>query len=98
RQLIKHRMFADAAGMMCAVKAHREFGRSWKAAQYVARIRFGRLAGNRPHISVVPAAPRRTLFVSFDPAYPPASGADLRTFGNAVAAAEIGPVRLASAS
>ncbi|TGT73358.1 MULTISPECIES: glycosyltransferase [unclassified Mesorhizobium] len=96
RQLIKHRMFADAAGMMRAVKAHREFGRSWKAAQYVARIRFGRLAGNRPHISVDPAAPRRTLFVSFDPAYPPASGADLRTFGNAVAAAEIGPVRLAS--
>ncbi|WP_434724979.1 glycosyltransferase [Mesorhizobium sp. RIZ17] len=96
RQLIKHRMFADAAGMMRAVKAHRELGRSWKAAQYLARIRFGRLAGNRPDISVDPAAPRRTLIVSFDPAYPPVSGADLRTFGNAGAAAEFGPVRLAS--
>ncbi|RUU61106.1 glycosyltransferase [Mesorhizobium sp. M2C.T.Ca.TU.002.02.1.1] len=94
RQLIKHRMLADAAGMMRAVKGHRELGRSWKAAQYLARIRFGRLAGIRPAAGL--AAPRRTLIVSFDPAYPPASGADLRTFGNAVAAAEIGPVRLAS--
>jgi glycosyltransferase involved in cell wall biosynthesis len=96
RQLIKHRMFADAAGMMRAVKAHRELGRSWKAAQYLARIRIGRLAGNRPDTSVGPAAPRRTLIVSFDPAYPAVSGADLRTFGNAVAAAEFGTVCLAS--
>ena len=94
RQLIKHRMFADAAGMMRAVMAHKELGRSWKAAQYLARIRFGRLAGFGPAAGLAP--PRRTLIVSFDPAYPPASGADLRTFGNAVAAAAIGPVRLAS--
>jgi glycosyltransferase involved in cell wall biosynthesis len=94
RQLIKHGMFADAAGMMRAVKAHRELGQSWKAAQYLARIRFGRLAGTGPAAGL--AAPRRTLIVSFDPAYPPTSGADLRTFGNAVAAAEVGPVRLAS--
>ncbi|RVD55158.1 glycosyltransferase [Mesorhizobium sp. M2D.F.Ca.ET.185.01.1.1] len=96
RQLVKHGMFVDAAGMMRAVKAHRELGRSWKAAQYRARIRFGRLAGIRPDTAAGSAAPRRTLIVSFDPAYPPASGADLRTFGNAVAAAAIGPVRLAS--
>ncbi|RWL96355.1 MAG: glycosyltransferase [Mesorhizobium sp.] len=94
RQLIKHRLFTDAAGMMRAVLAHKELGQSWKAAQYLTRIRIGRLAGIRPAASL--AAPRRTLIVSFDPAYPPTSGADLRTFGNAVAAAEVGPVRLAS--
>ncbi|CDX26579.1 Glycosyl transferase family 2 [Mesorhizobium sp. ORS 3324] len=96
RQLIKHAMLADAAGMMRAVKAHQELGRAWKAVQYQARIRIGRLVGIRPDISTGSAAPRRTLIVSFDPAYPPASGADLRTFGNAVAAADIGPVCLAS--
>ncbi|RWB78677.1 MAG: glycosyltransferase [Mesorhizobium sp.] len=94
RQLIKHRLFTDAAGMMRAVLAHKELGQSWKAAQYLTRIWIGRLAGIRPAASL--AAPRRTLIVSFDPAYPPTSGADLRTFGNAVAAAEVGPVRLAS--
>ncbi|TIP01151.1 MAG: glycosyltransferase [Mesorhizobium sp.] len=94
RQLIKHRLFTDAAGMMRAVLAHKELGQSWKAAQYLTRIRIGRLAGIRPAASL--AAPRRTLIVSFDPACPPTSGADLRTFGNAVAAAEVGPVRLAS--
>jgi len=95
RQLIKHGMYADAAGMMRAVLAHRELGRSWKALQYRARIRIGRLARNRPS-APDPSAPRRTLIISFDPAHPPASGADLRTYGNAVAAAEFGPVCLAS--
>ena len=95
RQLIKHGMLADAAGMMRAVLAHGELGRAWKALQYRARIRVGQLSRNRPP-APDPSAPRRTLIVSFDPAYPPASGADLRTFGNAVAAAEFGPVCLAS--
>ncbi|MBZ9798818.1 glycosyltransferase family 4 protein [Mesorhizobium sp. ES1-4] len=39
---------------------------------------------------------RRTLIVSFDPAFPSVSGADLRNFNNASLAAEYGPVRLAS--
>ncbi|UVK41388.1 glycosyltransferase family 4 protein [Mesorhizobium sp. AR10] len=34
--------------------------------------------------------------LSFDPAFPPASGADLRNYGNAVAAAEFGSVCLVS--
>ncbi|WP_217571473.1 glycosyltransferase [Mesorhizobium sp. GbtcB19] len=95
RQLIRHRMFADAASMMRAVLAHRELGQSWKALQYRARILIGRLARNKPSLPD-PAAPRRTLIISVDPAYPPVSGADLRIFGNAAAAAEFGPVRLAS--
>ncbi|MBZ9987446.1 glycosyltransferase [Mesorhizobium sp. BH1-1-5] len=95
RQLIKHGMFADAAGMMRAVKTHKELGRRWKALQYRARIGIGQLAKSRPSLPD-PAAPRRTLIISVDPAYPPVSGADLRTFGNAAAAAEFGPVCLAS--
>ncbi|WP_214472383.1 glycosyltransferase family 4 protein [Mesorhizobium sp. dw_380] len=39
---------------------------------------------------------RRTLIVSYDPAFPAVSGADLRNFRNACLAAEYGPVRLAS--
>ncbi|UCI07738.1 glycosyltransferase [Mesorhizobium sp. B1-1-8] len=98
RQLIKHGMYADAAAMMRALRAHKELDRSWKALQYRARIRIGRM--------IRPATPsasragvthlRRTLFISFDPAFPAMSGADLRTFGNALAAAEFGPVCLAS--
>ncbi|TIW62063.1 MAG: glycosyltransferase [Mesorhizobium sp.] len=38
----------------------------------------------------------RTLIVCHDPAFPPTSGADLRNFGNATAAAELGRVRLVS--
>lgn len=97
RQLIKHRMFADAAGMMRAVQAHKELGRSWKALRYRSRIHFGRLMG-RAAAPPLHASGRieahRTLIVSADPAWPPSSGADLRIFGNAVAAAAFGPVRL----
>ncbi|WP_296739142.1 glycosyltransferase [Mesorhizobium sp.] len=95
RQLIRHQMFEDAASMMRAVQAHGQLGRSWKALQYLARIHIGRLVGGRPALPD-PAAPRRTLIISSDPAYPPTSGADLRTFGIALAAAELGPVCLAS--
>lgn len=95
RQLIRHRMFEDAAGMMRAVQAHRQLGRSWKALQYRARIHIGRLVGGRPALPD-PTAPRRTLIISSDPAYPPTSGADLRTFGIALGAAELGSVCLVS--
>jgi glycosyltransferase involved in cell wall biosynthesis len=40
--------------------------------------------------------PLATLVLTADPAAPPVSGADLRNFQNAVAAAELGPVVLAS--
>ncbi|MBN9549952.1 MAG: glycosyltransferase [Alphaproteobacteria bacterium] len=95
RQLIKHRMFADAAGMMRVVHAHRTFSRSRKTLQYQARIRLGRLAGPAPAITGSTGA-RRTLIVCHDPAFPPISGADLRNFGNATAAAVFGPVCLVS--
>jgi glycosyltransferase involved in cell wall biosynthesis len=38
----------------------------------------------------------RTLFVTVDPAFPPISGADLRSWQNALAASELGPVLLLS--
>ncbi|UVK43300.1 glycosyltransferase family 4 protein [Mesorhizobium sp. AR07] len=47
--------------------------------------------GNEPR-----SAERRVLVVSHDPAFPPASGTDLRNHRNAVAAAAFGPVCLAS--
>ncbi|MDX8453299.1 glycosyltransferase [Mesorhizobium sp. VK9D] len=98
RQLIKHRMFADAAGMMRVVRAHKELGGSRKALQYRARIHIGRLTGIGAGASPTthPAMPQRTLIICHDPPFPPTSGADLRNFGNAVAAAAFGPVCLAS--
>ncbi|RTM01860.1 MAG: glycosyltransferase [Hyphomicrobiales bacterium] len=98
RQLIRHGMFADAAGMMRAVRAHKELGASRKALQYRARIQIGRLTGIGAGASPAaqPARPQRTLIICHDPPFPPTSGADLRNFGNAVAAADFGPVCLAS--
>ena len=98
RQLIKHRKYADAAGMMRAVGAHKLTSRNWKALQYDARIRWGRLAHGAgvSHTVPDPASERRTLVLCYDPASPPTSGADLRNFGNARAAAQLGPVCLVS--
>jgi glycosyltransferase involved in cell wall biosynthesis len=98
RQLIRHGMFADAAGMMRAVRAHKELGASRKALQYRARIQIGRLTGIGAGASPTtqPARQQRTLIICHDPPFPPTSGADLRNFGNAVAAAAFGPVCLAS--
>lgn len=102
QQLIKHKMYADAAGMMRAVRAHKISGRSWKALQYSARIRFGSLVPGRAmgtrRSSPAPShdKERRTLLLCYDPAFPPVSGADLRNHRNAMAAAELGPVCLVS--
>jgi glycosyltransferase involved in cell wall biosynthesis len=84
--------------MMRAVAAHKTLGRSWKALRNRAQIRFGWLIGaGTPAKSLPePGGERRTLLVCYDPAFPPASGADLRNFGNAVAAAEFGRVCLVS--
>jgi glycosyltransferase involved in cell wall biosynthesis len=100
RQLIKHRRYADAAGMMRAVRAHKASGRSWKALQYSARIHVGAMTEKHgPDAKVTTLShgkERRTLVLSYDPAFPPASGADLRNHRNAVAAAGFGPVCLVS--
>jgi glycosyltransferase involved in cell wall biosynthesis len=96
RQLIKHRMYWDAAAMMRAVRAHEGFRRSWKALQYRTRIRAGTLVRSRIRHALPSARkPRRTLVLTYDPASPPTSGADLRNHRNAEAAAEY-PVCLAS--
>ncbi|AZO56792.1 MULTISPECIES: glycosyltransferase [unclassified Mesorhizobium] len=97
RQLIKHNQYSYAMSMMRAVRAHKSLGPSWKASQYRVRIRIGAMMERPDHSSSAGAVTeRRTLFVSFDPAFPPVSGADLRNFNNASLAAEYGPVRLAS--
>ncbi|WP_245235450.1 glycosyltransferase [Mesorhizobium erdmanii] len=97
RQLIKHKRYRDAGRMMRAVSAHKTLGRSWKALQYRFRIRGGAMLEkpDRP-ASAGKDRQRRTLIVSYDPAYPPVSGADLRNYSNADTAAGYGPVRLAS--
>ncbi|WP_292407282.1 glycosyltransferase [Mesorhizobium sp.] len=100
RQLVRHKRYADAAGMMRAVRAHKASGRSWKALQYSARIHVGAMIEKHTPDTRF-ATPnhgkeRRTLVLSYDPAFPPASGADLRNHRNAVAAAEFGPVCLVS--
>ncbi|TPI28472.1 glycosyltransferase [Mesorhizobium sp. B3-2-1] len=97
RQLIKHNRYSYAMSMMRAVRAHKSLGRSWKATQYRIRIRFGAMMERPDYPSRAGAdTERRTLIVSFDPAFPPVSGADLRNFNNASLAAEYGPVRLVS--
>ncbi|RUW56083.1 MULTISPECIES: glycosyltransferase [unclassified Mesorhizobium] len=97
RQLIKHNRYSYAMSMMRAVRAHKSLGRSWKASQYRIRIRIGAMMERPDHSSSAGAVTeRRTLVVSFDPAFPPVSGADLRNFNNASLAAEFGPVQLAS--
>lgn len=96
RQLIKHHSYADAAGMMRAVRAHPAFARTWRSRRYLALIRVGRLArgvGKPPPPS---GRERRTLIVCYDPAFPPTSGADLRNHRNALAASEFGAVHLVS--
>ncbi|MER8824959.1 glycosyltransferase [Mesorhizobium sp. M0938] len=100
RQLIKQKRYPDAAGMMRAVHAHKASGRSWKALQYSARIHFGAMIEKHSQGTrfTTPnhGKERRTLVLSYDPAFPPASGADLRNHRNAMAAAEFGPVCLVS--
>jgi glycosyltransferase involved in cell wall biosynthesis len=67
--------------------------------RYRARIRFGSLLqgqGPGEPLSRPGGKERRTLVLSHDPAFPPASGADLRNHRNAVSAAEFGPVCLVS--
>lgn len=97
RQLLKHKRYGDAMRMMRAVRAHKTLGWSWKALQYRTRIHAGAMM-ERPGYSSGAGGDteRRTLIVSYDPAFPAVSGADLRNFRNAGLAAEYGPVRLAS--
>lgn len=97
RQLIRHGMYEDARRMMRAVRAHKDFGRGWKALQYRVRIAIGTRTRARAGFAAASSGTgRRTLIVCNDPAYPPTSGADLRNHVNAVAATAFGPVCLVS--
>ncbi len=96
RQLIKHRFYADAAGMMRAVRAHQAFARTWRSRRYLALIRLGRLARSAGKTQPPSGRDRRTLIVCYDPAFPPTSGADLRNHRNAIAASQFGAVHLVS--
>ncbi|WP_246675315.1 glycosyltransferase [Mesorhizobium sp. B2-3-4] len=50
----------------------------------------------RPDVGMRAHTGQRVLIVCHEPAFPPTSGADLRNYSNAVAAAALGPVCLAS--
>lgn len=97
RQLLKHKRYRDAISMMRAVRAHKTLNRSWKTLQYHTRIHAGAIM-ERPGLSSAAGGvkEKRTLVVSYDPAFPAVSGADLRNFRNASLASEYGPVQLAS--
>lgn len=96
RQLILLGRYREAAGMMRAVRAHSRLRHSLKALQYVARIRKGLKSGGTVRPAALESQSPRTLILTVDPAYPPVSGADLRNFQNAAAAAGFGPVSLVS--
>lgn len=96
RQLIRHRSYADAAGMMRAVRAHPAFSRTWRSWRYLALIRLGSLARVADKAAPPSGRERRTLIVCYDPAFPPTSGADLRNHRNAIAASQFGPAQLVS--
>lgn len=74
----------------------------YRALRY--RVKIGALAGDRtgeagarPHRRPAPAARREgAIVISVDPAWPPVSGADLRNWQNAGAAAECGRAWIAS--
>jgi glycosyltransferase involved in cell wall biosynthesis len=83
--------------LMRAVLPNKVPGQSREAWLSRARIRIGQLVLPRAPATPLPAPGKhRTLIVCHDPAFPPTSGADLRNFGNATAAAELGLVRLVS--
>lgn len=96
RQLIKRRLYAEAACMMRAVRAHPAFARTWRARRYLALIRLGKLARGAGKAAPSSGTERRTLIVCYDPAFPPTSGADLRNHRNAIAASQFGPAQLVS--
>lgn len=105
RLLIMHRRYREARNILRMVRAHPEFRFGWKSMQYRTRIAAGlasQAVGLRRPIApprsaaAHESAPRRTMVLTADPAFPPISGADLRNYQNAEAAAQFGPVLLVS--
>ena len=99
RQLLISRRYAEAAYILRVARAHPAFRQGWKVFQYRLRIGTGLALKNwRSGISAEPQphGGQRTLILTYDPAWPPVSGADLRNWGNAKAAAQSGPVLLVS--
>lgn len=98
RQLIKHGRNDEAAAMLRPVLAHRALRGEWRTTRYRLLSGFGRRLrkGRKPAGHRVGDGALRTMVLSIDPAWPPVSGADLRNWQNATAAAELGPVHLVS--
>lgn len=104
RLLIMHRRYREARNILRMVRAHPEFRFGWKSIQYRTRIAAGlasQAVGLRrpvapPRSAIAHGSPRRTMVLTADPAFPPISGADLRNYQNAEAAAQFGPVLLVS--
>lgn len=99
RQLLIVRRHAEAAYILRAARAHPAFRHGWKVFQYRLRIGVGGVfKKSRSGISAEsqPRGGQRTLVLTHDPAWPPVSGADLRNWGNAKAAALSGQVLLVS--
>lgn len=104
RQLVINRQYSEAHGIMRLVRAHARLYPSWKVFQYGCRIKVGALfqrLGMLQPLSVpakleVMEKPRRLLIVTVDSAAAPVSGADLRNYQNALSAAKLGRVALAS--
>ncbi len=103
RQLIRHRRYAAAAGILKLVRQHPEFASSWPVFRYICRIQIGSrlqqlgfLRPRRPAHHHEPTASRRILIVTVDDASSPVSGADHRNHQNAMAAAKLGRVQVVS--
>lgn len=102
RQLIMRQRFVDARRLLRTTWSHPEFRWTWKSIQYSLRIRIGGFRQKlRPHRARIrvgrpTSRPPRTLVLTADPAVPPVSGAELRNWQTASAAATAGPVAIVS--
>lgn len=99
RQLLMGHRYDDAAQILRTARAHAAFRNGWKVFQYRLRIVVGKTLCTSPAptaATVYRTGQRRTLVLTYDPAWPPISGADLRNWANARAAAQSGPVALVS--
>ncbi len=101
----RHEQIIAARFVRLALAAPLRLNHRIRALRYRAKIR--RAAADHPshaasltERAVVPAIVNSTsggtVLVTVDPAWPPVSGAELRNWGNAVAAAQLGPTWLIS--
>lgn len=99
RQLIKNGRHHEARMMLRPAIAHPSLAREMRTMRYRIKSKIGQIFGrltlnNRTANDAHTDA--RTMIVSHDPACPPVSGADLRTYQNARLALRRGPVLMAS--